>query len=133
MTIALAIVTVVVVLVFAFGRLQKARDALRTEADAEPKQMSRRQRKLEQMRASNPMPEPQSIFDIMMEEAADLGVDDVPGSEDLEVPVMLKVWKRDTSVRQDHPAAFRYEIAPGVSPASATVEDVRLVPDPGPG
>ncbi|MFQ5555257.1 MAG: hypothetical protein ACE5GC_07810 [Acidimicrobiia bacterium] len=126
MTIAIAIVALLVALVLVFGRLQGAREALKT--DAEPaERKSRRQRKLDQIRATNPMPEPKSIFDIMMEEATDLGVDDVPGAQGLELPVKLKVWKRDTAIRQEWPGAFRYEIAPGVDAASATPDDVHLV------
>jgi hypothetical protein len=130
--VAAAFVIASAVLLFVFARLQRARRRLDTTQEPTPRK-SRRQRKLEQIREFDPLPEPKSVFDIMMEEAAELGLDAIPGGEGLEVPVKLKVWRRDAAVREACAGAVRFELADGVAAETATVDDVRLVcPEPAP-
>ncbi len=127
MAIAFAIIISVAVLLYVFGRLTRARSGVAPPQEKEPRR-SRRQRKLDKLREMDPLPEPRSMFDIMMEEAADLGVDDIPGGDGLEVPVKLKVCRRDARVRAECDGEVRYAVADGIDPALATVDDVRLVP-----
>ena len=126
MAIAFAIVISVAVLLYVFSRLTRARSGAAPPQENEPRR-SRRQRKLDKLREMDPLPEPRSMFDIMMEEAADLGVNEIPGGEGLEVPVKLKVCRRDASVREGCEGEVRYAVADGIDPAHATVDEVRLV------
>ena len=110
-----------------FTRLQRARNA-QLQPDEEPvEKKSRRERKLEKVREYDPLPEPKSIFDIMNEEADDIGINEIPGGEGLEIPVKLKVWRRDEGIRDACGGSVRFEITAGVDPKSATVDDVWIV------
>ena len=127
MTIAVAVVISVAALLYVFNLMQRAR-AANARADApKEKRKSRRERKLEKLREFDPLPEPKSMFEIMMEEAADLGVDEIAGGDGLETPVKLKVWRRDEAVRASCAGEIRYAISPGVEAPQATVDDVRLI------
>ena len=129
MAIVLAVVIATSVLVFVYLRLQRARNALQSEAEENPKRKSKRQRRLDQIRANDPPFEPRSMFDLMLEEAAELGIDELPGADGLETPVKLKVWKRDAAVRENCSGILRYEVDAQVDPAAASLDDVRLVCD----
>ncbi len=128
MAIAIAVIIAVGVLVYVFSRLQQRTRALGGPDQETPQpRKSRRQRKLEQLREADPLPEPKPIHDIMMEEAADLGIDRIPGGDGIDMPIRLKVFRRDEAVRTGCAGELRYEVATGVDPADATVDDVRLV------
>lgn len=129
MATVLAIVIATGVLVFVFTRLQRARSALKPEQEEKPKRKSKRQRRLDQIRANDPPFEPKSIVDLMHEEAAELGIDELPGAHGLETPVKLKVWRRDAAVRENCSGVVRYEVHAEVDPAAAGLDDVRLVCD----
>ena len=126
MELALAAVIAVGALIFAFSFAGRARKAQGVD-DPPKKRLSKREKKLEQLRQYDPLPEPKAILDIVREEAEDLGVNDVPGGEGLEIPVKLKVWHRDEAIREACDGDVRYEVAADVPPAEATVDDVRLV------
>ena len=126
MAIAIAIIISVAALLYVFSRMSNARTEAAAPQEKAPRQ-SRRQRKLDKLREMDPLPEPRSMFDIMMEEAAELGVDEIPGGEGLEVPVKLKVFRRDARVREECTGVVRFAIVGGVEPAHATVDDVRLL------
>ena len=127
MAIALAVIIAVGVLLYVFTRLTRARSVAEPE-EKEPRK-SRRQQKLDRLLEMNPMPEPRSMFDLMMEEATELGIEEIPGGDDLEMPVRLKVFHRDEGVRATCRGQIRYVVADGVDPALATVDEVRLVCD----
>lgn len=126
MELALAAVIAVGALIFAFSFAGRARKAQGVD-DPPKKRLSKREKKLEQLRQYDPLPEPKAILDIVREEAEDLGVNDVPGGEGLDIPVKLKVWHRDEAIREACNGDVRYDVAAGVPPGEATVDDVRLV------
>lgn len=128
MAVAVAAIVAIAVLVFVFVRLGSARTQLETDTEKQ-KRMSRRERKLEKVREFDPLPEPKSIYEVMMDEAEELGVDSIAGGEGLEVPVKLKVVRRDAGVRETCLGSVRYEVKEGVDPAAASERDVRLVCD----
>jgi len=117
-------------LLFVLGRLQGARRRLRPEEETVMR--GKRQRKLDKLREFDPPHEPKSIFDLMQEEAEELGLAQVPGGDELEMPVRLKVWKRDAEIREACRGSVRYMVAPGVAPSTATEDDVTLDCDDGP-
>lgn len=129
MATVLAVVIATGVLAFVYGRLQRARNALQSDEEEKPKRKSKRQRRLDQIRANDPPFEPKSMFDLMLEEAAELGIDEIPAADGLEIPVKLKVWRRDSVVRENCAGIVRYEIDASVDPAVAGLDDVRLVCD----
>jgi hypothetical protein len=91
------------------------------------KPASRRQRKLEAYRAANPDPEIPSIIELMQQEAEETGVNEVPGGEGIQVPIKLRVWRRDALVREACTTGVRFEIAAGVEPSAATEDQVHLI------
>ena len=127
MQLAIAFIIAAGVLIFVFTRLQRARNEQLSPKEEPKERKSRRERKLEKIREYDPLPEPKSIFDIMNEEADELGINAIPGGEGLEVPVKLKVWRRDEGIREACGESVRYEITAGVEPETATVDDVWLV------
>ncbi|NIU21506.1 MAG: hypothetical protein GWN79_21620 [Actinobacteria bacterium] len=71
-----------------------------------------------------------SIDDLIAEEIRETGVDRIPGGEGLETAVLLKVFRRDTTVAETcAPEDRRFELSAGVAPAAAGVDDVKLVCD----
>ncbi len=72
------------------------------------------------------------ILSLVREEAIELGVDRIPGADELDITIRLRVWHRDSEVREDcagTPQRLRFEIAERVASGDATEEDVRLVCD----
>lgn len=128
MELILPVFIIAAALIFAFGRMSRSR-VDHSENIERPRRQTRRERKLEAFRTANPDPVLPTMFDLMMEEAQELGVNDVPGGEALEVPVKLKVWRRDEAVRAACEAGLRFEILDGVSPEKATEGQVKLVCD----
>ncbi len=126
MAILLAVVIAAAVLLFVFSKLRGARAQLEPEGEEVTRRKSRRQRKLDEIRANDPPFEPKSAFDVMLEEVAELGLDDVPGAEGIDAPVRLKVWKRDAAIRTSCNDDVRFVVHPGVEPGKATVDEVRL-------
>ncbi len=129
---AISFVVALLVLGIVFGRMlmrrdvEKKRRKLGVEAPpvAKKTRMTRREKILSTL---EPDPEIPTIIDLMHEEARDTGVNEIPGGEDLEVPVKLKVWHRDGGSHTECPRqSLRFEITAGVEPGHATVEDVRL-------
>jgi len=135
---AILFIAALLVLGIVFGRMLMRRDAERKRAEYEAKLQSgdttkpagkkRRMTRRERILATlEPAPEIPTIIDLMHEEARDTGVNEIAGGEGLEVPVKLKVWQRDGGPHTECPRqSLHFEIAAGVSPEQATVEDVRL-------
>lgn len=120
---------------FFFRMLQSRKD--NPEYEKPQRRMSSREKKLAKLEAfdDNIPPRP-SIQELMAEEVRETGVDQIPGGEGIEHPILLKVWHRDEHVRAGcTDGALRYVILEGVEPAAATEGDMRLVCDeaaPGP-
>ena len=128
MQLAIAILIAVGALIFVFTRMQGARKTHAKDEKPSPRRVrqTRRQQKLEKIREYDPLPEPISIFDIMMEEAKDLGLRELPGGDGVEVPVLLKVWKRDEAIRTACGDDVHFVVAAGLVPGEATIDEVSL-------
>jgi hypothetical protein len=71
---------------------------------------------------------PIDIHQLVREEAADLGIDRVPGGDGVDLPVLLRVWKRDVAIRNAcADGVLIYQLRPGVAADAATDDDVRVV------
>jgi hypothetical protein len=122
---------VAIVLGVAFGRSVWKRRELETELDVEPeKRRSRRQKKLDEIRANDPDPVIPTLEELVAQELADTGVNDINGNDALAEPVKLKVYHRDIANLADCPReALTFRLSYGIDVETATVDDVRLVCD----
>jgi hypothetical protein len=130
LSIALAVIIAAIGIGYAMSRITKMRRELPefAEKEAKPKRQSKREKRLEQIRAAEPVYVAPSIDDLVAAEIADTHVDEIPGGEGLTSAVMLKVFHRDTAVAETClPGDRRFVIAAGVEPADADVEDVKLI------
>lgn len=131
--IALAMLIAAVGVGFAMSRISKIRKEMppeMAERMQKPKRMSKREKRLQQIRADEPEYVPPTIDDLVAAEIAETGVDRIPGGEGLPTAVLLKVFRRDTSVAETCPPEDRrFVLAGGVDPNRATVDDVNLVCD----
>jgi hypothetical protein len=130
--IAIAVLIAAVGIGIAMSRLTKVRKEFPELAEKaeKPKRMTKRQKRLEQIRAAEPEYVPPSIDDLIAEEIADLGIARVAGADDLSPAVALKVYRRDTpDMETCPPEDRRFVVAEGVDAATASVDDVRLVCD----
>jgi hypothetical protein len=126
---AVPIVLLLVAVGLAALLLTRQRSRLRP-TDLEPEKevllkASRRQRRV--LEKLDPLPEIPSIMDLMRQEIAETGVEEIPGHEGIPGPVMLKVFRRDQLTRErcTHDA-FEFVIQDGIEPAAATEDNVRL-------
>lgn len=136
---AFAIVLVVVALGIAgwLGQRQRRKmDEYRKRLEAggeyvtaEPRKLTRAQRRVEEFRTSVPPPSTPSIEEIARAEAEDLGLLDLAGAEELPINVLLLVWRRDQDVRSRCDGRLGYAIEAGISPGDATADEVRLICD----
>ncbi len=130
MAIALAIIFAAVGIGYAMSRMSKIRKELPELAAKakKPPRMSKRQKRLEQIRAAEPEYIPPSIDDLVAEEISEIGIDRIPGAEGLLPAVLLRVFRRDTP-DADHclPERRRFVVANDIDPGDADIEDVRLV------
>lgn len=87
---------------------------------------NKRQRKI--LATLPPDRERPTLEELVIEEAAELGVDTIPGAEGVHLGIRLKVWKRDHAAADpcEPPSQWRFVLAAGVAPDSATASDVRL-------
>jgi len=127
----LGLAVVVGALGVAFWRSLKQRKQLEAELDHEPKKrMSKREKKLAEIRSNDPDPEIPTIDDLINEELAETGVNDITGSEGLTDPVKLKVYHRDSAgLNGVPPDELFFRLSYGIEAPDATVDDVRLVHD----
>lgn len=108
--------------------LTRARGRVEADAPEEvqriPASASRRQRRI--LKTMDPSPEIPTLMDMVHEEIADLGLDRLPGHEDLSAPVLLKVYRRD--FREDCPHdEWEYVVAEGIRRDEAEDADVKLI------
>ncbi|HEX9643851.1 MAG TPA: hypothetical protein VGC11_07625 [Acidimicrobiia bacterium] len=116
-----------------YFRLLARRNQAARELGAEslPRPPSRRQHKLDKLREfDDPIRERPTIHELMMEEVRDTGVDQIPGGEGIETPVLLRVWHRDEPVRRGcADDGLRFVVKEGVDPGHADIDDVLLMCD----
>lgn len=123
MAIAIAMMIVVVALVFTIGRMFLHRDQWVDE-----KPLNKQHRKIQQFEPNHEAP---SIEDLIEEEAADLGLHDIPGGDGVASSVKLRVWHRDAAVRSScSDGALHYELDAGTDPETADIGSVHLRCDP---
>ena len=69
------------------------------------------------------------IFALVTAEVEELGLRSIPGAEELQPEVLLKVWKDNTNVidQCDDRANLRFVRAPSVDPQKASSDDITLV------
>jgi hypothetical protein len=110
--------------------LTRARNRVKEEAPQAtpvakiPASASRRQRRI--LEKLEPDPELPTLMDLVREEVAELGIDEIPGHEDISPPVLLKVYKRD--FRDDCPhGEWEYTVTAGLRRDEAEEPDVKLV------
>jgi hypothetical protein len=90
-----------------------------------PASASRRQRRI--LDKLEPIPQIPTLMDLVNEEIAELGLRDLPGSEGISGPVLLKVYRRDELVHEQCPhGTYQYVVADGVASDEAVDDDVRL-------
>ena len=109
--------------------LTRQRERHRPEAppDSPPPTRKRLTRQEKILQKLDPLPEIPTLMDLVREEIAAEGVDDIPGHEDLPDPVKLKVFRRDYRVIEVcvHDA-YHFAVADGIERAEATTQDVAL-------
>ncbi len=119
MELAVGILIVVVAITFTLGRMFVKRNEWVDE-----KPMAKQHKKIQQFEPERTTP---SIEDLIEEEAADLGLNDIPGGEEVQTSVKLRVWHRDGSVRSGcSDGVLHYEVDAGVQPAEAEFNQVHL-------
>lgn len=119
MAIAIAMMIVVVALVMTIGRMYLHRDQWVDE-----KPLAKQHRKIQEF---EPVHEGPSIEDLIEEEAADLGLHDIPGGEGVASSVKLRVWHRDAGARSGcAEGVLRYEVDAGVDSEAADIAQVHL-------
>jgi hypothetical protein len=91
---------------------------------------NRKKEAIESLKAEKAALRSVSILDLAREEIEELGLDRIPGTEDLATDVILKVWKdAGQEIRDCDRSELRYVIADGIDPHQASVRDVRIVCD----
>jgi hypothetical protein len=95
------------------------------------RQSERKKEAIEDLQREKEALAPLSIQALAEEEAADLGLAQILGADRVPPVILLKVWKRDSSVveRCRSKELLRYEVRAGVDPTLATEPDVKLVCD----
>ena len=115
-------------IVLAFVLLARARNNAKSNLPEEavpiPATASRRQRRI--ISKLEPEPELPTLMDLVREEIADLGLEDIPGAAELSKPVMLKVYRRDVRDDCTHDA-YQFVVSEGVEPRDALEADVELL------
>ena len=68
------------------------------------------------------------------DEAQELGLFDIRGSDEISPVILLKIWKDSDDVRATCPSRsdLRFAVADGIDPALVTLQDVSLVCDADP-
>lgn len=99
--------------------------AIEPEID-KPRIGSKRQHKI--AASFEPPKETPTIEELVAQEAADTGVNEIPGGDGLDVSLKLRVYWRDEVVRSGcTDGTIEFRLAEGVSTSQAETDDVRLV------
>ncbi len=119
MELGIGILIVVVAITLTLGRM-----FLKRNQWVEEKPKAKQHKKIQEFEPEYTTP---SIEDLIEEEAADLGLNDIPGGQGIETSVKLRVWHRDASIRSGcTDGALHYEVDDGVEPADAELAQVHL-------
>jgi len=84
---------------------------------------NKRQRKI--LATLPPDPVLPTLDELVREEAEELGVDRIPGADDVPLGIRLRVWKRDHELRGPC-ERWQFVIASGVDAHAATADQIRL-------
>ena len=104
----------------------RIKEASVDEALTPPRTMSKRQQRV--VASLEPAKERPTIEQLVAEEAAATGVNEIPGGEALDVSLKLRVYWRDEVVRRGcENGTIEFRIEEGVVPEEANTDDVRLV------
>lgn len=116
MSTVLTVVLVLVALFAVLGILARTSSRRKKEAQAD----------LEREKAELKTPD---ILELVRQEAEDARLDEIPGADEVDLTVRLRVWQRDEHVRSACPdrSKLRFVLASGVSAGVATEDDLRLV------
>jgi sensor domain CHASE-containing protein len=106
---AVAIVGAVIAVIVAIALLSRMQSNRKKEA------MADLQQEIEQTHVPD-------ILELVNEEIDDAGIRDLPGAEDLDPTVLLRVWKRDGAGCRG--AGGEFQVAGGIAPSEATEVDV---------
>lgn len=105
---------------------EKAQESQGNDQPTAPKPRTKRQKQLVATMA--PPPEIPTIEQLVAEEAAATGVNDIAGGEGLDVSLKLRVYWRDEVVRKGcEDGHLEFRVGPGVVLEAADIDDVRLV------
>ncbi len=131
MPIAIAVIIAAVGIGYAMSRVAKLRKEFPELAEKrKPTRQSRREKRLEQIRAAEPAYVAPTLDELIAAEIADEGIGDIAGSAGLAPGVMLKVYKRDMETVKACPRQkLRFVVADGVQAEAAEFDDVRLACD----
>jgi hypothetical protein len=100
--------------------------ALELEVERKPRSLSKRQQRI--VASLEPAKEIPTIEQLVAEEAADTGVNEIPGGDGLDVSLKLRVYWRDEVVRQGcTDGHLEYRVDGDATPETAQTDDVRLV------
>ena len=114
----------IVLAIFLLARARRnARSELPEEANPVPATASKRQKRI--LAKLEPEPQLPTLKELVRQEIADLGLEDVPGAAGLAGPVMLKVYRRDHDETCTHDT-HEFLVAEGVNPADAQDNDVHF-------
>jgi len=104
----------------------RAQEVLLEDQPSGPKPRTRRQQQLVANMA--PSPEIPTIEQLVAEEVAATGVNDIPGGDGLDVSLRLRVYWRDEVVRRGcDDGHLEFRVDAGVDLDAADTDDVRLV------
>lgn len=129
-----AVIALVVSIVLVAGVLFRQRSRVQLDdpesddgAADKPRPKLRTTKQERMLQKLSPLPEIPTVMDLMREEMAETGVETIPGHEGLTGPVMLKVFRRDSLVRErcTHDT-IEFVIRDGIDPEEAIEEDVVL-------
>jgi hypothetical protein len=117
------------VIAFLFWRSMRSRKELSEHVEEAPKKLSKRERKLEEIRSAEPERVIPTIDDLVAQELDETGVNEITNHEGLADPVKLKVYHRDIGSHSDCDRETLSFLAYGIEAADATIEGVKLVCD----
>jgi len=127
--IAIVMVALFGSIILAAMLLMRVRNRAKPQPDAGkppvPTTVSRRQRRI--VEKLEPIPEIPTLMDLVRQEISELGIEQIPGADKISDPVALKVYKRDSAVRErcTH-KDIRFVVTRGVEPVEAHDDDVAL-------
>ena len=123
---AVAIAITIGVMITLSRRTKERAEESMVEQPAGPRPRTKRQQQIVANLA--PPPDIPTIEELVAEEAAATGVNDIPGGEGLDVSLKLRVYWRDEVVRRGcEDGHLEFRIDSGLAPEAADTDDVRLV------